>query len=114
MDNNTTLDALIKAKLGVDSHPNSNPVTSSVALTATRITQNNPNRIALFIQNIGGTQIFIGRGNNVSISYGILLDANGGAVDFNWEYDFTRVSAEWWAISIGGVGTVQVDEVVTV
>lgn len=101
-----TLDMLLTKEYGVSTHPEVNPITAVVALAATQILGNNPNRLGLSIVNMSANVVYIFTDNSVSANKGYILGPNGGSVAFDWRTDFSLISNEWWAIAVGGVSNV--------
>lgn len=113
MERIRTLSALLEAQLGVNTHPEVNPLPNLAGVTATRILPNNDNRVALTMINNGAFPVWIWTDNTVGANNGILLAANGGANSLNWRDDMSLVANEWWAIAIGGASQMSVLGVVT-
>jgi hypothetical protein len=97
-----------------------NAITSSVAnaviinaVTATRITTNDPNRFAVTIANLGAAVVYIGFDANVGVLNGFYLAANGGTIGFNARDDQELPTREMWCIG-AGASTVYVFETVAV
>lgn len=101
---------LIEEKYGVSSRPVVNPITSNVAIVATRILTDNPRRLSVLIMNTGANPVYIGLDNSVSSTRGIYLAAGGGAISLMWRDDFENQCHERWAIAVGGVSTIYVEE----
>jgi len=91
-----------------------NPLTASVAVTATRVLIDNPRRLSVVIVNTGANPVYIAPDNQVSTSRGIYLAAGGGSMALKWTDDFESVSSERWAIGSGGVSTLYIEENVLV
>lgn len=109
---NRTLEELLIDKLGASPHRGVNPLVSQVGLAAISIVPNNPNRLGLTIINLGASTVWVWLTNQVGATAGILLDAAGGSVTFQWEYDFDLVTSEWFAISAGAANAISVIETV--
>ena len=76
-----------------------NPVTINVATTITKILQNNPDRLAYTIVNLGNTALYIAFDNEVSATRGILLVASGGSISLTAENDGELVGYSVFGIS---------------
>lgn len=89
-----------------------NPKITASGTTAQIVLGNNPNRLAFTVVNLGGNPCFVGLRNDVSVSKGIRLDANGGHASMVWDEDFDMVSWAWWIISPDGASNLYTLEVV--
>lgn len=107
-----SLASVLQAFFGVKTTFKINPITDTVAVTPTKILSYNPNRLGLVITNIGATDIYLTPDNKPSSSRGIYISSGGGGVSFKFQDDFELVGSEFYAIGIGGVATVYVQEVV--
>ncbi len=110
MDKVGSLKEYLISRYGVDTRPGVNPITDAVAITATRVLTDNPRRLSVLIMNVGANPIYIGRDNTVSSSKGIYLAAGGGAITLQPDQDFNSVASERWAIAVGGVSTIYIEE----
>lgn len=90
---------LLRDRFGTDIGVNIDPVTAAVALTATRILSNSPNRLAVTIVNLGTAPVYLKPANTVSTSSGIVLAAGGGSVNLDWSTDYDLVGMEWFALA---------------
>lgn len=72
------------------------PVESSLNATtaAQRLFQNNPNRVEFTVVNLGTQNVFIGLGNQVSSTFGMLIPPNGG-LTMLVEEDGETVGYDW-------------------
>jgi hypothetical protein len=91
------LHELIRKELEIDTEAHEQTV--AVPDYAVKILNNNPDRIMLMIMNIGGSSCYIGLTSEVKVGSGLLIDASGGAVIFNYKEDGELVGREFWAIS---------------
>jgi hypothetical protein len=106
----SSLEMLIRAQYGVRTQQRINPVTDTVATSATRIVGANPNRVSLTIANIGPSTIYISPKNDVSSTKGLILPGGGTTISYRWDIDFEALADELWAVSDGVAGTVFVLE----
>lgn len=97
-------------EFGVPTKVNKNPVTASIAVTATQILRNNSDRLAFIIINLGANDVYINIEAAVSTTNGIKLGASGGATGFSVKDDGELLSEEFWAIGDGGVSIVLILE----
>lgn len=103
---------LLRDQFGVKTRPRVNPVVSQVETVATKLADNNPNRLALIVINLGTTAMYIGLDSEVSAEKGIYVGANGGSLALIWNEDFDMVAWEWFAVAITSANKVYVIEVV--
>lgn len=82
-----------------------NPVTPTVATTATRILRNDPARVAWTAINMSANTGFLGFSSGVSSTQGIQVNASGGSVSAVWFEDGELVTHEVWAINNVAAGT---------
>ena len=76
-----------------------NPITDTVQTTATKILNNNPDRLAVVIVNLSANRGFIGFDRQVGPTRGIPVEASGGVVTMNVEEDGETVGYEIHAIN---------------
>jgi len=98
-------------KLGFHTAPRENPVTDTVGTTATKILNNNPDRIFSLIVNLSANRGWIGFSSQVTSTRGIPIAGNGGFVSLNVEEDGELVIYEVWAINENAAGTYYIVEV---
>lgn len=72
----------------------------AVALTATRILQANPRRMAYTATNPGQGSLYIGWDGTLTALSGILVPTLGGSVSLNIDEDGEWCTYELWAIAI--------------
>lgn len=111
MERVNSLRSLLEASYGVRTTERVNPVTGTVAVTATRIAQNNPRRVGLVVTNTGAASITISPDKSVSLTTGVILPANGSSISMSWDRDFELLSKEWYAIANGAPSSVYVLEI---
>lgn len=102
---------LVKGIFGIGSYVRTNPVTQTVALTATRIAKNNPDRVGIIVSNVGSNTIYLGTGSDVSSTNGIPL-FSGGSISMKYDQDFESLGEEIWGIASVAASTVYVRELV--
>jgi hypothetical protein len=98
MGNRTRAD-LLRDRFGVDIGVNTDPVVAAVGVAALKVLNNNPNRLAFTLVNLGTGKVYLKPDNTVSIASGIVLTAGGGSVNLEWSTDYDLVGMEWWAIA---------------
>lgn len=86
--------------------------TVSVLTTTTELAQNNDDRVALTVINLGASAVYMNIDTAVSASNGIRLGATGGSVSMNWRDDLVLPGREWHAIDPTGAVTVLVVEII--
>ncbi len=101
-----------EALIGRPVQPNVNPITGTVATTATRILANNPNRVQWIAINLSANDGFVGFSGDVSSTKGIRLPANGGNVSLVYTEDFALLFVEVYAINLTATGTWYIVELV--
>ena len=82
-----------------------NPVTDTVAPSATRVFRNHPDRVMALMVNQSGYDGYVGFDTGVSAAKGIMVPANGGYLVLLIEEDGELVTQEIYALSPGGSGT---------
>jgi len=92
-------------KLGFATRPDINPVTNSVATTATLILTNTPDRIFWLVINLSANKGYVGWDAGVASTKGIPIAANGGYVSCSVEEDGELVIYPVWAINENAAGT---------
>jgi len=98
-------------KLGFPTRPIINPVTNSVATTATLVLQNNPDRIFWLVINLSSNKGYVGWDKDVASTRGIPIAANGGYVSCSVEEDGELVIYPVWAINDTASGTYYIVEI---
>ncbi len=88
------------------------PVTVSVGLTASRIVQNNFERVALVLVNLSAGNVYVGLDPTVSPTGGIKLGSNGGLMSLNVKDDLVLVGNSWYAVNDTVVGPLYLVSVV--
>ena len=101
----------IKNRFGMSTRTVINPLTNAVATSVTKIAQNNADRLALTIVNVGANDVYIGFDAETSASRGIFVGANGGSLTLTVEEDFELITNNVYAISVGVASTIYVVEV---
>lgn len=102
---------LIDEKFGLKTRAVENPITQAVAIIATTILNNNPDRLGFLVVNLGANPVYLGLTPNVTATNGIYLAAGGGLVSMFYGEEFALVGWQFWAIAVGGISTVYVLEV---
>jgi len=98
-------------KLGFKTKPRINPVTNTVNTTATKILNNNPDRIFWLVVNLSSNKGYVGWDSEVSSSRGIPIAANGGYVSASIEEDGELVIHEVHAVNENAAGTYYIVEI---
>jgi len=84
----------------------------TVTTTPAQLLENNGDRVALVIVNLGTVDVFISFNSGVSSTNGIKLVANGGFVTFTLRDDFTIQSFQFWAIAASATSSVYTFELI--
>jgi len=95
------LSEFVKARFGVMTRYNDNPLATSVGTTAAQIWRTNADRLMLVIVNLSSNVMYINVDNAVSSTNGWRVGANGGAVVFTAEEDGELVGYPFWVIAAG-------------
>jgi len=98
-------------KLGFPTRPIINPVTATVDTKATKVLNNNPDRIFWLVINLSLNKGYVGWDSEVSSTKGIPIGASGGYVSCNVEEDGELVIYEVYAINENAQGTYYVVEI---
>ena len=92
----------VKKRWGVETRSVENPVTDTALAGVTRILSNNPDRFEVVIVNHDAVLMRAAPSRNVSATYGIPLDPEGGAAVITADYDGELVGYEWFVYSAAG------------
>lgn len=84
----------------------------TVGTSATKLVNNNFDRLALAFFNYSGNVITLDIDSDITATQGIQLLNNGSSASFIWRDDLTLVGDEWYAVSSAAGGLVFVLEVV--
>ena len=90
---------------GPTTEQDSNPSTSA---SAVKIIDNDPDRVALQVFNLGSEDVYLAFTNDVSATKGFYLAKSGGFLGMDVTEDFTLVARELWAVSPSGASTLYV------
>lgn len=77
----------------------------TVGVAASQVLRNDPERVFALLVNLSVNTIFIGYGEDVSSSRGILLASNGGSYQVDVEEDFTLPIRSHFAVATGAGST---------
>jgi len=106
------LDWILTKLFGCHTRSIENPIIANTGgVAAVLILQNNPDRLAWTLINLGANPLYVGLTNLVSAVNGIFLAANGGQVTMKYDEDFQMVGWAWWAISPAGADAIYTLEV---
>lgn len=105
-----SLDNLLRSQYGVRTRYISNPLTSAVGVTVTKICPIRPNRVGLTVTNMGATTIYLSPENDVSATKGIILPGGGTTITFRWDIDMHLVASDFYALSSAAGGLIYVLE----
>jgi len=98
-------------RLGFPTRPTINPVTNSVATTATKILNNNPDRIFWLVINLSVNKGYVGWDGEVASTKGVPIAPSGGYVSCTVEEDGELVIYEVWAVNENAAGTYYIVEI---
>lgn len=89
--------------------------TPTVTINVSQLIENNADRVALVIINLGASPVQIGFSDQVSATNGITLFASGGSITFTLRDDFTLQTFPIWAICpLGGSQALYVAEFIAI
>ena len=102
-----TLAALVDRELGVQSHPQINPmIAATPGAVAAQFLRNNPGRVAFIFFNLSANDAYIMTDNAVAAARGMFVAPNGGHVSVVWKEDLNLVGFEWWVITPAGASAI--------
>jgi hypothetical protein len=104
----------VAARKGKGTSVTFNPVTSTVATTATEILRNNPNRFRWVAVNLSTNRGFIDFSNEVSSSRGFSIDAQNGMMEMDLFEDGEAVFNRVFALNQVASGTYFIVEFVVI
>jgi len=87
----------------------SNPV---AAVSSTESLAGNADRVALLLQNIGSYPVYVGFGQPVSATNGLLVAAAGGTLSLSLEEDGETTSRSLYTLADGGTSQLYILETV--
>lgn len=90
----------VAKKFGRSTRAITNPVTDTCGTTATVLLQNNPDRLAAIIINLGATAMYVAWDRDVSASHGILVVSGGGSLTLIADEDGELVGYELYGVAI--------------
>jgi len=93
---------LSEALLGVSTTRESIDSPVSVTTTASRILDQNPNRLFLTFINPSTNNVWVGPESDVQVGEGFIVSANNGVTTFQIQEDGDITTAEFHAIANGG------------
>lgn len=99
-------------EFGTTTHPVENPLVTAVATSATKVLNNNPNRIAIIISVVAANNVYFGLNKNIASGGGMLLTNAMPPMTLTVKDYGEIVTAEWWGIADVGATNVYVTEVV--
>lgn len=106
-----TLRGVIEKHFGVKTSIRVNPITPTVATTATQLLRPNPNRLAWTLINLSAAAIYVGFTQDVGTSKGVYVSATGGVFGLLFSEDFVLCAYPIWAIVEADTATVYLVEV---
>lgn len=74
--------------------------------TAVRVVENDPERLALVLINLGSNTIYVMFDDLVSTTRGLILQPSGGFMSVNVRSDQTLPTREWYALASGGTSDI--------
>lgn len=87
-----------------------NPITGTVATTATQILRANPRRVGFSIINSSINTILVAPYPAVTTSAGITLNPQGSCLTVTADHDEELARLPWWAIAVGAAASVDIYE----
>ena len=86
-------------RFGIETVERETPITNTVGVAATQILRNDGGRLSWLIVNLGATDVVVAFSQEVSLTNGIYIPANGGSLSISAEDDYTLPTKQVWAIS---------------
>jgi hypothetical protein len=90
---------LLRDRFNVEVGCNLDPVVAAVGVTALRVLEQDPNRLAFTVINLGTGKVYLRPQSPATPTSGIVLGAGGGSVNLEWQTDYDLVGYEWFAIA---------------
>lgn len=92
---------MIEQLWGIRTSSYESPAGSTAGLTASLLMKSEPRRLSFTITNLSSNSMYIAFTDQVNSNYGILVGANGGIVNYQWDIDFDIPTKSWWIIAAG-------------
>lgn len=107
----TTFDVVQKL-YGVNGFVNENPLLSQATTTPQELFGGNPQRLQLYVVNLGTNPAYVSFSPNPSATNGILLGANGGFLELDFFTDTIVPTKPMYIASSGGSSDIYSYEVI--
>lgn len=95
-------------KYGITTYSDENPLVNQIAITITKLLNNDPDRLQYTVVNLSINNAFIGFDGEVSATHGIPLAANGGSVSLRADEDGALVRKELYGIAVGAAADIYI------
>lgn len=92
---------ILESRYGMAIRPEFTPKTFAITATEQKILEDNPDRLAILLINMGTEVCYVHTTREVSSTLGIYLDKNGGGVELPYEIYGYLVGQEWWCEGAG-------------
>lgn len=106
------LEDVLTSHFGCKTRAVENPVIAAAPAVAAPFLQNNPDRLAWVLVNLGANPVYIGLTQAVGVANGIRLAPAGGVATQYWQEDFQMVGWAWWCVAPAGASNIYVLEVI--
>ena len=106
------LEDLIFREFGVVTDIHVNRLANQVGTSVVKVLDNNPNRLAWTLINLGTGFLMVSNTPEVSATRGIYLASGGGGVNFLWKEEFSAVGWEFYAVAQNAATPIWLLEVV--
>lgn len=101
-----SLSKYVESKFGTKTRSLQNPLINQIAVTVTKVLNNNPDRLSYTVINLSGNNVYVAFDQAVSASRGILIAASGGSLTLIAEEDGELAGYELFGIAVGGVADI--------
>ncbi len=97
-----TANDVVMKLYGINGYINENPLIPQANTTPQQVFGSNPQRVQLFIVNLGANPAYISFSPQPSATNGILLGANGGNLEFDVVNDTIVPTRPFYIVTTGG------------
>jgi hypothetical protein len=97
---------------GVRTDMRVNPITDTIATSATQLLRNNPNRLAWTLINLGSEAVYLSFTPDVGTTKGIYVASGGGTMGLLFSEDFELVTYPVYGIGAAGGDKIYLVEVI--
>lgn len=102
---------VVKKNLGTNAFVSENPLITQASTTPTEVFGSNPQRLQMFIINLGSNACYLASNPNPSSTNGIILAAGGGFIEFDVNNDSIVATRPWYIVTASGTSDIYSFEV---